>query len=348
MITQVPGFELPESALLSAETRIVLKTYRDYLTALTEEATKADALTATANIDTATVDSSAVDKAETRQDQQENFYRGQYYKSLRKRYGVEIETGQKGGVCTETFIPAEGITPNNQHRVLINLHGGNFDSGSRTSSHMESIPVSALGKIKVISVDYRMAPEHHFPAATDDVVAVYKALLQDYDADNIGIYGASSGAHLTAQTLVRLQEEGITLPGAVGMISEGATRMTGDSVSIGGALLKATFDMDLVQALETIEYLKEADLNSPQVTPAESDTCLSQFPPSLLMSSPRDFMLSSVVATHSALIRLGVEADLHIWEGLDHIFHYNPDLPETRELHQVTVRFFDKHLGGLS
>ncbi|ARN73810.1 alpha/beta hydrolase [Oceanicoccus sagamiensis] len=72
---------------------------------------------------------------------------------------------------------------------------------------------------------------------------------------------------------------------------------------------------------------------------------MSAFPPSLLISSTRDYLLSSVVATHRQLTRLGVEADLHIWEGLDHVFHYNPALPDARELHQLIVQFFARQLG---
>ena len=73
---------------------------------------------------------------------------------------------------------------------------------------------------------------------------------------------------------------------------------------------------------------------------------MSQFPPSLLVSGSRDFLLSDVLATHRQLTNLGVEADLHVWEGLGHAtFAFNPRLPESDEVHQVIVRFFNKHLG---
>ena len=119
--------------------------------------------------------------------------------------------------------------------------------------------------------------------------------------------------------------------------------MAGDSVAFIGAMLKDTWHLHA--ALENMHYLEGADLQSPQVTPALSDTLMAQLPPSLLLSSTRDFMMSSVVAIHAQLVRLGVKADLHIWEGLNHTFHYNPDLPESEELHQVLLRFFSRHLG---
>ncbi|MDG1818434.1 MAG: alpha/beta hydrolase [Porticoccaceae bacterium] len=339
MTIHIPAFELPESELLSDKSKAVLKAYRDSLSALIADASAAK------NENSEEASASPDKTIDPKQQFRERFYQRQAYQNLRERYDVEIEKVFYGGVLTETFISAEGIAANNQQRILINLHGGNFDSGSQTNSHMESIAVAAIGRIKVISVDYRMAPEYKFPAATEDVVRVYKALLTNYAPENIGIYGASSGAHLCAQTMVRLQEEGIPLPGAIGLIAEGAVKMTGDSVAFIGALLKSQYGMDLAEALKNIQYLKDADLNSPQVTPAQSDKFLSMFPPTLLISSSRDFMLSSVLSTHSRLINLGVEAQLHVWEGLDHIFHYNPELPETTELHQITVKFFEKHLG---
>ena len=316
MTLKIPAFDLPESALISAATRAALKQQRDDL---------------------------AASNTDSQQDPIAAFYQGRLYKRLRNRYEVTVETGLINQVPVEIFNPKAGIATQNQGRVLINLHGGGFEAGSRTSSHMESIPVAALGKIQVISVDYRMAPEYRFPAATEDVVAVYQALLQDYPAQNIGIYGASSGAHLAAQTLVWLQQNKLPRPAAVGLIAEGATPMAGDSVAFIGALLKEHWDLHT--ALQSMQYLEDADLQSPQVTPALSDTLMSKFPPSLLLSSTRDFMMSSVVATHAQLVRLGVPADLHIWEGLDHTFHYNPDLPESEALHQVLIQFFSKHLG---
>ena len=87
------------------------------------------------------------------------------------------------------------IPPDKANRVLINVHGGGFvvDSGSLT----ETIPLANLTRTKVVAVLYRLAPEHPFPAAVDDTVAVYKELLKTYRPKNIGLYGTSAGAILT-------------------------------------------------------------------------------------------------------------------------------------------------------
>jgi acetyl esterase/lipase len=80
------------------------------------------------------------------------------------------------------------------------------------------------------------------------------------------------------------------------------------------------------------------------ISPAESPEVLRQFPPTLILSGTRAFDYSSGINTHNQLTRLGVEAELHLWDGLFHGFFYDPDVPESRETYEVTVKFFDKHL----
>jgi len=258
----------------------------------------------------------------------------------RRRYSVEIEPATIGGVYTEVITPAEGISARNRNRVLINLHGGGFEIGGRYGGQVESIPVAALGQLKVLSVDYRMAPENVFPAATQDVVAVYRELLQRHDAKSIGIYGCSAGAVLTAEVVAQLLNDGMALPGAVGLFcGAGSYWNEGDSghyaAAIGGHPLGTSHDHP---------YFRNADPADPLVFPSRSPQALSRFPPTLLISSTRDQALSSVVHMHSRFRALDVEAELHVWEGLGHAFFYDPNLPQSREVHDVTAKFFDRYL----
>src|SRR5665213_2260489 len=98
-----------------------------------------------------------------------------------------------------------------------NLHGGGFatDSGSLT----ENIPIAALGGVEVVAVLYRFAPEHPYPAAVDDALAVYKALLADHQPADIGVYGTSAGAVIGPQLMMRLRAESLPLPGVLGVFS---------------------------------------------------------------------------------------------------------------------------------
>jgi acetyl esterase/lipase len=104
-----------------------------------------------------------------------------------KRYRVVIEETQLAGVHAAVITPEGGISPENQHRVLINLRGGGFVLNSGLSfGKLESIPVAALGRIKVVTLDYRQAPQHQYPAATEDVEAVYRHLLKTYGPNRSG------------------------------------------------------------------------------------------------------------------------------------------------------------------
>ena len=327
LVFHCQSFDLPLSPLLSHDTRQQLKQVRVRM--LAEAPAPPAELCA----------------EQLFQWQCEQYYNSEDYRHLRQRYPVDLQTALIAGVYCEIFTPTAGVSEANRERVLINLHGGGFQAGSRTQSQVESIPVAALGKIKVISIDYRMAPEHSYPAATDDVVAVYQQLLQQYKPQDIGLFGTSAGAVLAAQALVRLQQQKLPQPAAIAMVACGATKFVGDSIEFISGVFRATYDLDLKAYLQ-LPYYKTADVDNPEVTPSLSDQYMAAFPPSLLASSTRDFQMSSVVTTHRQLLNLGVETELHIWEGLDHAFHYNPFLAETEELGRLIANFLDRYMGG--
>ena len=334
-IITVSGFKLPPSDFLNDETRQTLQENG-------EESKRYWKGVAGLCLPLAEVP--AEDIPANRQRQAELYYESPMYKRLRKDYDVDIKAQTLGGVYTEIFTPRVGVAEQHKHQVLINLHGGSFTAGGRFVSHIESIPIAALGAITVISVDYRMAPEHQFPAATEDVVAVYKALLQDYPPENIGIYGSSAGATITAQCIARFLHVGLPLPGAVGLLAGGAYYwLQGDSGIIGVAL--ASIEMPTLQSYQYFSAINEDNL---EAFPGGSPEVMQKFPPTLLATSTRDPALSGVVQTHNELVRQGVEAQLHIWDGLGHTFHYDADLLESRNLYAVLINFFKKQLSSES
>src|SRR5688572_33335055 len=91
------------------------------------------------------------------------------------------------------------------------------------------------------------------------------------------------------------------------------------------------------------DYFRNVDLNDPLAFPVRSPELMSGFPPSLLITSTRDSALSSVVHTHSVLIQQGVPAELHVWEGLGHGFFVDPNLPQSRDVYEITTKFFSNH-----
>lgn len=93
-------------------------------------------------------------------------------------------------------------------------------------------------------------------------------------------------------------------------------------------------------------YFKGTRADDPLVFPGTSSAVLSRFPPTLLISSTRDYAMSSVIYSNELLIDAGVKTELHIWDGLPHAFFNDPDLPESRQVYQRVVSFFDRHLKG--
>lgn len=261
---------------------------------------------------------------------------------IRKTYDVEIVAKVINGVQTDIITPAEGVPEKNKHRVLINLHGGAFKYGARFQGQLEAMPLAAIGKYKVIAVDYRMAPEHQFPAASIDVAAVFRELLKDYEPSNIGIYGCSAGGRITGQTVAWMSQEKMPLPGAIAILCSPPTGFGGDSNIIAAALQGTP---PLVRNFRE-GYFKDVRPGDPVAFPGDSDEMLIKFPPSLLMTSTRDYSLSPMVQMHARLVRLGIKTELHIYEGLAHGVFFYGAIPEARQAATTMTRFFDEHLSS--
>jgi len=260
----------------------------------------------------------------------------------RKLYPVNITEASIAGVHTDIITPL--TTPEaNKNRVLINLHGGGFISDS--GSLIEGIPIAYLAKIKVVSVYYRLAPENPFPAAVDDVVAVYKELLKTYQPRSVGIFGTSAGAILTGEVAVKLKQIGLPLPAALGMFSTLADfSRPSDSQQLfalngfSGDLAPQTSD-----GPHDVRYVGKTDPKDPVLSPLFAD--LHGLPSCLLVTSTRDLLLSNTSMFHLALLRGGVNAQLVVFEAMPHAFWYHFQLPETKEALHMMANFFDQKLG---
>ena len=239
------------------------------------------------------------------------------------------------------IVTPEGIPESNKDKVLLNLHGGGFNFDS--DSYSESIPIASYSKIKVVAVLYRLAPEHPFPAAVDDSVAVYKELLKSYKPDHIVIYGTSAGAILTAEVAAKLKQLGISMPAALGIFSGmGDFARAGDSVAMY-TLHGLTGHLDPpVRGARNSDYAGSTDAKDPVLSPIYGD--LRGLPPTLFVTSGRDRLLSGTVNLHRAYLNAGVDARLVVYDGLAHAFWYDPVLPEAQEANHVMADFFVKEL----
>jgi epsilon-lactone hydrolase len=260
----------------------------------------------------------------------------------RRMFPVNVEEKKIGGVPTDVITPLD-MPEQNRERVLINLHGGGFNSDS--GSLIEGVPICYLAKIEVVSVYYRLAPENPFPAAVDDVVAVYKELLKTYKPQNVGIFGTSAGGILTAEAAVKFKQLGLPLPGALGlftMLADFSRPSDSQNLFTLNGLPGILSPHDPNKQIGE-EYAPSTDPRDPVLSPLYAD--LHGMPPSLLVTSTRDLLLSNTSIFHRALQGAGNDAQLVVYDALPHAFWYHFQLPETRECLELMARFFDNKLG---
>jgi len=239
--------------------------------------------------------------------------------ALRETLGVKVEPMTIDGVKAYRVTPA-AIPPENRNRLLIHVHGGCFVSFPGESGTVEAVYMAGFGGFKVISVDYRMPPDHPYPAGLDDAMTVWKAATKMAPPKNMAIFGSSAGGNLTLAMVLRAKQDKLPLPAAIAP----GTPMS----DLTGAAL----------------YTNGRDLRDPMLSPVYGD--LRGFPPAILTTGTRDLLLSNTVRVHRKLREAGVEALLQVFEGQSHAQYYRDvGAPETKEAFTEIARFFDKHLG---
>ena len=333
---RVPAFFLPLSAALSRESKSLL--------AASLSSPRRLKLPTAAEFKTEAQFATAIDSFRRALD--EGFARPAA-ENLLANFPVRITPGRMAGVPIEEFTP---LVAADEQRVLINLHGGAFFAGATHVARVESIPMAYKGGFRVISVDYRQGYEHKFPAASEDVAAVYAELLRDYSPSQIGIYGGSAGGMLASQATAWILEQGLPKPGAIGVFSAG-TGGSGDGAyfaAIGTGKLPP--DDTMVSIVEApFGYFANTHFDDYLVNPnIAPEAFRARFPPTLLITATRAFDLSPALATHRALVQAGVDASLHVFDGLGHGFYYEAVTPEAVDAYNTMIRFFRKYLGPLA
>ena len=261
-----------------------------------------------------------------------------------ERLKVKVEKTNIDGVRVFIVTP-ETVAPENRNRQLIHMHGGCYVLNPGEAGLPEAIFMAGFGRIKVISVEYRMPPEAYFPAALDDGITVWKAALKTTDAKNMAIFGTSAGGALTLEMVLKANELGLPLPGAIAP----GTPMS-DVTKVGDTFYtNAMLDNVLVSPNGFCDdgakvYANGHDMKDPLLSPVYGD--MKGFPPTILTSGTRDLLLSNTVRVHRKLRQAGVEATLQVYEGMSHAHYLRDDTaPETREVFEEIARFFDAHLG---
>ena len=256
-------------------------------------------------------------------------------------YPAKLTEDKIAGVPVRIVVP-EDLADANKDKVLLNLHGGGFNSDS--GSYTESIPIAGMTKIKCVAVLYRLAPEFPFPAALDDSIAVYKELLKTYTPNHIVIYGTSAGAILTAEAAVQIKKLGLPMPAALGIFSGmGDFARSGDSQAMYALRgLSGHLDLPDDSKPHDEEYVGKLDPKDPILSPIYAD--LHGMPPTLFVTSSRDLLLSGTVNLHRKFVTSGNDARLIVYDALPHAFWYSTKLPEALEANHLMADFLAKEL----
>ncbi len=243
-----------------------------------------------------------------------------------------VETTELGGAVVHVGTPPDLASDD---RAYINIHGGGLIHGGGEPCRIAARLEADKHGVRCYSIDYRMPPQHRYPAALDDCVAVYRALLKRYPAQNIIVGGGSAGGNLTAALALRVRDEGLPLPAAVVLNTpELDLTESGDTFQTN-QLVDVMLPMPLMET--NLLYAAGHDLSDPYLSPLFGDFSKG-FPPTYLQAGTRDMFLSNAVRMHRALRRVGVPVELHIGEGMPH-GGFGGGTPEDLELAAECRRF---------
>ena len=252
-----------------------------------------------------------------------------------------VETTTIAGVTVHKATPLVIKYPDRAH---YRIHGGAWVfMGGKFSKGEAAVTAAQFGCV-TYGLDYRMPPDHPYPAAVDDGLAVYRQIIKEYDPKRVAISGASAGGNLSATVTLKIRDSGLPMPAAVGLLTP-ATDLTWSSDTIN---TNAGIDTVLRPGGSVAKlYAGGHDLTDPYISPIYGDYTKG-FPPTFLQTGTRDLLLSDTVRLHRRLLNAGIPAELHVWEAMPHggfggIF--GTPTPEDEEMSTALVAFVDRVLG---
>ena len=238
-------------------------------------------------------------------------------------------------IAEPEMIPAE-----NRDKALLYFHAGGLVLLGGECVGLFARLEAASTRCKVYAVDFRNPPDHPYPAALEDCLAVYRTLLEIYDPEQIVVSGASGGGNLAAAVPLNARDLGLPLPAAIGLFTPEI------DLTESGDTFQTNRDIDVVLTRGLPElnalYADGHDLAHPYLSPLFGDFTKG-FPPTFIQSGTRDIFLSNSVRMHRVLRRAGIEAELHVGEAMPHGGFGNA--PEDRELRISFLHFLAKFAG---
>lgn len=255
---------------------------------------------------------------------------------------ASVETVEMGGAVVHVGRP-RSFSAGKNAMAYIDIHGGALVYGGGAAARGAAQLAAERHGVTAYGVDYRMPPEHPYPAPLDDCLAVYRAVIELHAPHDVIVGGASAGGNLAAALMLRAREEGLPAPAALVLQTpEADLTESGDSFQVNRYV-----DVVLQGSLEdTIAlYAGDHDRTDPFLSPLFGDFNRG-FPPTILQAGTRDLFLSNAARLHRALRKAGVPAELHVFEGMPHGGFRGA--PEDAELAVEVDRFVECHWGTVN
>jgi monoterpene epsilon-lactone hydrolase len=223
-------------------------------------------------------------------------------------------------------------------RVLLFLHGGGYELGSRRSDGELAARLGRAGGMRVLFPEYRLAPEHPFPAAVDDALAVWHWLRADQgvSAGSVALAGDSAGGGLAVALLVAARDAAGALPAAAVLMSP-TVDLTSSGASMTERVSQDPFSTPALLRQLAASYLAGADPRTPLASPLFA--ALGGLPPLLIQVGSADLLLSDSERLAAAAAKAGVDVTLEVGEGLTHVFPILLGTPEAAEATERTGKF---------
>ena len=253
--------------------------------------------------------------------------------------GTEAQAAMIGGVSGE-WVTAKGRPVKG---ALLYLHGGGYFACS-PQTHRAATCAFALAGYRTFAPDYRLAPEHPFPAGLDDAVSVYRALVQEQDVHRLVVAGDSAGGGMSIALLLRLREEGAPMPAAAALFSPFVDlAATGASMRRNSARC-AMFNQEVLPRAARF-YVGDRDARMPLASPLYAD--LHGLPPLLIHVGEDETLLDDSVRLAARAREAGVAVELKVWPGVPHVWQlFHRYVPEGRASLKEAADFFDRRLEG--
>lgn len=260
--------------------------------------------------------------------------------AILKKYKPMVDTIFLDGVRAIDVKPKDY---KKSDKVIIYIHGGAFVFYPADVTLLSSIPLADVSGLRIISIDYTLAPQAKFNQITDEVIKSYQALLKEYKSDDIAIYGDSAGGAITASSILKMRDLQIALPKAVVLWSPWSDI---DEIGDSYYTLKST-DPNLVYK-GFLEYCAEAyapknEWKNPYVSPVYGDYS-KEFPPTLIQVGSKEIFLSNAIRMYRKLKENNKEVELDVYEGMWHVWQGYYHIPESKMAIKNTKNFMFKHL----